>query len=191
MSPHGIPTEYNALRFRSRLEATWARFFDAMEWPWKYEPFDYEGYIPDFVLLMPHGNILVEVKPELSLTDLRRHTSPIDRSPWEKEALVLGVGLVIDPDVGYPGALGLHGHFDYWHHDGSPRQRAWERADLHRCACCHHASFHSVYGSYHCRWRGCHDGDGYLVSDAEGFGRTWHLAQNLVQWAPRTFGAER
>ncbi len=48
----GIPTLYHGRRFRSRIEARWAAFFDLANWPWEYEPFDLEGYIPDFVLLL-------------------------------------------------------------------------------------------------------------------------------------------
>ena len=30
----GIPTVYDLVRFRSRLEAKWARFFDFCGWKW-------------------------------------------------------------------------------------------------------------------------------------------------------------
>ena len=33
-----IPTEYNGYHFRSRLEATWACFFNHMNTPYQYEP---------------------------------------------------------------------------------------------------------------------------------------------------------
>ncbi len=36
-----IETEYKGYRFRSRLEARWAVFFDACGVDWEYEP---EGY---------------------------------------------------------------------------------------------------------------------------------------------------
>jgi len=56
------PTRYKGIQFRSRLEATWAAFFDQCRWQWEYEPniFDGAGWLPDF-LIRP-GN-LVEVKP--------------------------------------------------------------------------------------------------------------------------------
>lgn len=58
----GIPTMYSGIRFRSRLEARWAAFFSILGWKWEYEPFDLNGWIPDFAL---HGRetVLVEVKP--------------------------------------------------------------------------------------------------------------------------------
>lgn len=47
-----IETEYNGYKFRSRLEARWAVFFDAIEIPYEYEPEGYElksgWYLPDF-----------------------------------------------------------------------------------------------------------------------------------------------
>lgn len=57
-----IPTEYNGANFRSRLEARWAAFFDLLHFKWEYEPFDLNGWIPDF-LLIGECRILVEVKP--------------------------------------------------------------------------------------------------------------------------------
>ena len=49
-----IETEYRGYRFRSRLEARWAVFFDEAGIEWVYEPqgFDVNGryYLPDFYL---------------------------------------------------------------------------------------------------------------------------------------------
>lgn len=50
-----IETEYNGLKFRSRLEARWAIAFDAMNLEYEYEPEGYElengeKYLPDFYL---------------------------------------------------------------------------------------------------------------------------------------------
>jgi hypothetical protein len=58
-----IPTRYNGVNFRSRLEARWAAFFDLCGRRWAYEPFDIEGYIPDFMLYGKVRNALVEIKP--------------------------------------------------------------------------------------------------------------------------------
>ena len=54
-----IPTEYKGYLFRSRLEARWAVFFDAMGIEWEYEPeglvlSDGSWYLPDFYLLNFH-----------------------------------------------------------------------------------------------------------------------------------------
>lgn len=61
-----IETEYNGYRFRSRLEARWAVFFDAAGIKYEYEPEGYvleDGtrYLPDFFL--PDFNVHAEIKP--------------------------------------------------------------------------------------------------------------------------------
>jgi hypothetical protein len=61
-----IETEYNGYRFRSRLEARWAVFFDAagIEYEYEAEGFDLgDGvwYLPDFYL--PWFSAYVEIKP--------------------------------------------------------------------------------------------------------------------------------
>jgi hypothetical protein len=69
-----IPTTYNGIRFRSRLEAKWAYIFDRLGWEWDYEPFDLNGWIPDFVISkcgslrkqIPYDSVkplVVEIKP--------------------------------------------------------------------------------------------------------------------------------
>lgn len=65
-----IETEYNGYKFRSRLEARWAVFFDTLGVKYEYEPEGYEyweteegstRWLPDF-RLPEEGNVLVEVK---------------------------------------------------------------------------------------------------------------------------------
>lgn len=60
-----IQTEYKGYRFRSRLEAKWAVFLDALALNWEYETegFDLDGlrYLPDFWL--PQDRTFLEVKP--------------------------------------------------------------------------------------------------------------------------------
>jgi hypothetical protein len=60
-----IETVYKGYRFRSRLEARWAVFFDALGVNWLYEHEGYEllsgRYLPDFFL--PESKLWVEVKP--------------------------------------------------------------------------------------------------------------------------------
>lgn len=50
-----IETQYKGYRFRSRLEARWAVFFDALGFQWEYEPEGFEladgvRYLPDFLV---------------------------------------------------------------------------------------------------------------------------------------------
>jgi hypothetical protein len=64
-----IETRYKGYRFRSRLEARWAVFFDHLGLRWQFEPegfdltaYDLGYYLPDFFL--PDLNYWIEVKPE-------------------------------------------------------------------------------------------------------------------------------
>jgi hypothetical protein len=64
-----IETVYKGYRFRSRLEARWAVFLDAMGIRWQYEVEGFEledgtRYLPDFFLPTFCGGMWIEVKPE-------------------------------------------------------------------------------------------------------------------------------
>lgn len=92
-----IETEYNGYRFRSRLEARWAVFFDAMHIEYDYEPegfvgFDDVKYLPDFYL--PAENLYVEVKgsDEQLESDWDKLTCAIDynSTPVSNGLLILG-----------------------------------------------------------------------------------------------------
>jgi len=67
MSIKAIETKYKGYRFRSRLEARWAVFFDAIgvEWLYEHEGFDLGGedgwYLPDF--WFPLWGCFAEIKP--------------------------------------------------------------------------------------------------------------------------------
>jgi hypothetical protein len=68
VSVRAIETVYRGARFRSRLEARWAVFLDAINWTWRYEAEGFElgaagRYLPDFHL--PVMDTWVEVKPPL------------------------------------------------------------------------------------------------------------------------------
>jgi len=69
MTVKAIDTAYKGYLFRSRLEARWAVFFDALGLKWEYEVegFDLDGvwYLPDFLVKTPQGaDMWVEVKRE-------------------------------------------------------------------------------------------------------------------------------
>ena len=74
-----IKTIYKGYRFRSRLEARWAVFFDACGVEWEYEPEGFDlgdgiCYLPDFLLHgvkgYVEGDLYVEVKGSLTDEDL-------------------------------------------------------------------------------------------------------------------------
>jgi hypothetical protein len=67
-----IETEYQGCRFRSRLEARWAVFFDSLgvEWQYELEGFKLEDgtwYLPDFYL--PRQQRWLEIKPNTGSLD--------------------------------------------------------------------------------------------------------------------------
>ncbi|WP_299313471.1 hypothetical protein [uncultured Halomonas sp.] len=67
-----IETIYKGYRFRSRLEARWAVFFDALGIEWEYEPEGFDlgeagWYLPDFYL--PEHKVWIEVKGAEATSD--------------------------------------------------------------------------------------------------------------------------
>ena len=100
-----IQTEYKGYRFRSRLEARWAVFFDACGVAWEYEPEGYDlgnglYYLPDFLLHGVRGRVAgdlyVEVKGTMTECDARKisrfsNMSITDRGTFvENPILVVG-----------------------------------------------------------------------------------------------------
>lgn len=80
-----IETEYKGYKFRSRLEARWAVFFDACGVKWEYEPEGFDlgdgvYYLPDFLLHNVHDrngkgapfDLYVEVKGQMTAEDAKK-----------------------------------------------------------------------------------------------------------------------
>ena len=104
-----IETVYNGYRFRSRLEARWAVFFDSAGIRYQYEPEGFEvigfddeviRYLPDFYL--PDFGVYCEIKPnrEQLMADGEKLSWMIDfHGPLEDGLLILGqIPLVRDGD---------------------------------------------------------------------------------------------
>jgi len=98
------PTYYDGIRFRSRLEATWAAFFDLCRWRWEYEPLDLKGWVPDFVLHGPEP-IAVEVKPVMTFADFPQSGfDKMNASGWVGRILIVGTGISTSdqkPSIGW------------------------------------------------------------------------------------------
>ena len=127
-----IQTEYKGYRFRSRLEARWAVFFDACHVNWEYEPEGFalpngQFYLPDFLL---HGcagrspsDLYVEVKGKMTEADAKKIRQFSGVTGTENHAVVnpiLIVGGIPDgddiwdieefcQDIGYYGFPGIKG----------------------------------------------------------------------------------
>jgi hypothetical protein len=101
-----IETHYAGYRFRSRLEARWAVFFDHLKIEWQYEPQGYEvasvntdktwAYLPDFYL--PGFETWVEVKGDFGQFDWDMVANVIDWGgalPGVEDSLDTTRGLLI------------------------------------------------------------------------------------------------
>lgn len=95
-----IPTTYEGVKYRSRVEARWAVFFAEMEWTATYEQegFDLNGvwYLPDFWL--KDFGIFVEIKSE----------SPTAEEITKCELLATASGKRVWLLAGSPGAYNMH-----------------------------------------------------------------------------------
>jgi hypothetical protein len=191
----GIPTQYGGVQFRSRIEAKWAAFFDALGWGWQYEPIDLAGYIPDFVLEFQRAPLLVEVKSALRLPDaLHPHKAKIAASAWDGEALIVGAKLgflhggeylcgILGSRESIPKERTDYVHLCQAHRDfENDLEWLWDDAALFWCVACRGPSLCQYNGSWRCRRCGIDDGqhrgnlpDG-LINDA------WREAGNAVQW---------
>lgn len=160
-----IPTRYNGTEFRSRLEARWAAYFDLRDFSWVYEPVDFEGWAPDFMIHTPAAPIYAEVKPVLMAWNAEQKwlEFPSLNHPWVKaqylkaserwrDCWVLLLGE--EPDEWGRGFL----------HDPPP--------ELDRCGLWNDA--HAFLGQ---------NEDGEWLSGRE-VRRLWREAGNIVQWLP-------
>lgn len=91
-----IETRYRGYRFRSRLEARWAVFFDQLGLKWDYEQQGFDlgqplgAYLPDFWL--PELKKWIEIKPESGAVEPQRLylAGKITGDPWR--------GQIVDND---------------------------------------------------------------------------------------------
>lgn len=173
----GIPTTYQGVRFRSRLEARWAAFFDLIGWRWSYEPLDLAGYIPDFSIGFEHAPLLVEVKPALTIDDLSLAQRKVELSGWTGEAMLVGAEL-FEPGSATP----LAGLFGERVDVGGEAVFEWGPARLFACISCGHTSVLAEDGSWRCRACGADGGNSHLGQIRGGLASAWAEASNRVQW---------
>ena len=171
----GIPTVYSGYRFRSRVEARWAAFFDLAGWRWWYEPLDLSGYIPDFVLDLPRGPTLVEVKATLALAELAEHIPKVEQSGWSEDYVIVGGALWAGrqklPIMGFGGQRG-----EFLAPDGSLHPFGWGEVLLGLCAACRSVSFYHWAHDQRCSACGRH------APFAAAPAALWAKASNRTQW---------
>lgn len=208
-----IPTVYNHVQFRSRLEARWAAFFDLCGWDWDYEPFDLEGWAPDF-MLKGKTKALVEVKPidfggndDAALRQAKVHAakafrtaatvSPQQKSMDDMDDAELAAFLdtpVVPPQ--YEILVIGNGPFESDAYEWSLGVFALERmhrrediADL-QSGYKTEIDYTARLGSFAHRISGAHDGDHHLRDIGDNTPKAlWREAGNLVQWNLRRSAA--
>lgn len=154
-----IPTRYNGILFRSKLEANWAEFFHRHKIVYAYEPegLNLDGllYLPDFYL--PELRTIVEVKGIMDTTDrdkitrLKAHCDPEEEWIWEAPQLMMcappsGISfdiLVEDQAFTYP--------------------RVSHETIMAKCGKCRHWYFYNEHTSFACRYCGAHDGHHHIA----------------------------
>lgn len=149
-----IETHYNGYRFRSRLEARWAVFFDTLGIRYEYEPEGFELsdgtlYLPDFYL--PDSKSWFEVKGVMDEGSMHK----IDQFIKEGNPLTVG-----HADMTFNACA-------EWWGDGyslSEKMSSW----LCRCAHCGKYWFMGSEGSYVCPCCGAYDGDSHFKLVGEG-----------------------
>lgn len=156
----GIPTHYNGINFRSRLEAKWARMFDLLCWKWEYEPFDLNGYIPDF-LIQAETPILVEVKPAANPTQLKEMCQKaISVVGKELDYKFLGVGCVIPLNASFLAntvqiGIATHEYGTMGESDEDEKNNNWMiDAEFIYCDQCNRYSYFLYEGAWQCEL--CH-----------------------------------
>jgi hypothetical protein len=181
------PTVYGARQFRSRLEAKWASFFDLCGWQFEYEPFDLEGWAPDF-LLKGDTNVLVEVKP-ISAPDKdtqKKMERAATAAGWDGDLLLVGVAPLFEMDYGpyHSPALGWLGEGGLWagERDGVPfKGYGWGRASACQIAPAEIDFIHDSI-SYSTRIYGRNFKSARWEDDSDWLKRAWDRAANRVQW---------
>ena len=144
-----IETYYKGYRFRSRLEAKWAVFFDTLGIKWEYEA---EGvdlgnglyYLPDFYL--PDSKQFFEVKGVMNDVDQDKVNALIDK----------GYSVTVGYSDGKFVSCDLFGEETDGKRIFVPAQdQSW----LGKCYSCGKYFFTGSIGTYECQCCGYYDGD--------------------------------
>lgn len=155
-----IPTEYRGTRFRSKLEANWARWLDDQKIRWAYEVQGFKMgdtfYLPDFWL--PEIRTVLEIKGILEPSLDKVFQLAAAAATMDVPVLVgmAPVGEQILTAHPAPATWAWS-----WGDDGPDCDHGYLDGGLHlaSCARCDHRWFWRVEGAYNCRVCGAWDGD--------------------------------
>lgn len=130
MKIRAIPTKYAGVQFRSRLEARWAAYFDLVGLTWEYEPFDFPGWIPDFLVKgedLEHS-VLLEVKPEYTdcYTEMCAMVRSVEAVEWAEASFDMYMSTIVKGQITLFLAVGHSpaGIYAFHPHDAG----AWKEA---------------------------------------------------------------
>lgn len=120
-----IETSYNGYRFRSRLEARWAVFFDTAKIKYAYEPEGYDlgefgWYLPDFYLpyikyrvegghIPTATGVFIEIKPTFNKEDRKKYHA-FYKMTSHPLVLLVGAPTVTEGCDGVEGEFGCYEH---------------------------------------------------------------------------------
>jgi len=171
----GIPTMYGGREYRSRLEARWAAMFGILGWDVEYEPFDCDGWIPDFVIEGAQ-RMLVEIKPASSAAEFTDAAAKALRADPKLDVLFLGYRI---PDYEGWGCLGwLMEHEVYGYSGVDENAMALiSTNDDGSMDVCH------TYQSFRRRISGVYDSHQHPI-EAALLRTMWAEAGNMVKWFP-------
>ena len=180
-----IPTEFDGIEYRSRLEARWGAFFTVLGWDFVYEPVDLVGWAPDFVIRGDGGDTLVEVKPEITADVVAAFRGVI---PAASRSLIVGAGPVIGPDAAIIGMGWGEGVLEYDgpiddDHPYPTRVGGLEKIAVGRCGAGRHGcgfGLNPVDGCFSC-WR-CGAYDGNSAHDPVVIDGLWKRSCNMTKW---------
>jgi len=180
-----IPTTYSNARFRSRLEAKWAAFFDLCGWRWEYEPLDLDGWVPDFGIVGHNGLILCEVKPIEWTQDRKTNEYLLRREDLKKAATASRENLVL-------GAYPFHIQGEVVNINGVNISTSYIGAlfdDMDTYSnfatfskLSNKLDFRSEYGDFYERISGKANGGNTVEVDISEIDALWREASSRVQW---------
>ena len=149
---------------------------DLLGWDWEYEPFDLDGYIPDFQLTGFDGTPILEVKPAVRVSELEESVPKIKASGWAGDWLIVGATqwTVSPPKWGKSPGIGSFGE-------------VWSQAVFAYCRRCEAFSIAflvlgTTWGCSRCRSQGEFSPGDLLDEDDWAWRTYWKDAGNEVQW---------
>lgn len=84
------PTYYKGNKYRSKLEARWACFFDLIGWQYEYEPCEFNGWTPDFIVYGSGGRVIYfEVKPYIEHSIIVDYMIRLDKLQLKANVILL------------------------------------------------------------------------------------------------------